>query len=139
MRRILAPILGLTAVAMVMAPTPAHADLDGTCNKDDVCLYWLTNYGKPIRDEWGINDNYAGDYFINSNKPLNDNTESATNFDAGNRAVIYQHAYRGEPSVKLRRYGYCPGGQDNVYADCYAKRDLGWAKNQLSSHYWEFE
>jgi hypothetical protein len=124
----------VTAAAAVAATVgfvlPANAtSFNGACEGGEVCLWYNSNYGGPVFDDYNDLGNYSGWYFVNSSYGLNDNSASSANYDGTNHCYAYMHAGGGQPSIVMLPYGQAWGGSSWAYSD------LGWADNQLSSHY----
>lgn len=88
--------IAIAGAFVAMASAPAMADMDGSCNTGDICVYqhgnWVGSKLDTPYDLW----NYSGRYYVGSSVPLNDSVSSMNNFGRSWGITFYTDAnYRG--------------------------------------------
>lgn len=111
------------AVAGLAAPAQAN-DFDGTCNDEEICLYYYGNFTGARADFYYDVSNYSGRHFWNSSSWLDNNAASAKNTDEWWNLNVWDFSGYGGPTIEI---------EDETGKSC---AQLGSLCNHISSHEW---
>jgi hypothetical protein len=118
--------LAVTAGLVGLAAPASAAGKDGTCQRDELCLYWWQGYGEPLYDLYNSDSNFYHETFPRDHsKYVDDNTRSYWNRDTYYWRVYDDPDYSGEELACIE-----PGDRGN-----FSRGD--W--DRASSAYWSDE
>lgn len=124
-------MVGAALGAVMSAPTPAFAaEGDGVADSGEIVLWLDQNFGGPIHDDADNNDNYRGDFFVNSRRGLNDEVTALQNWHLDLPVRVFVDASYSGPYLSVLRFGQTAGTSSWSYPSV---RTLG-LNDEFSSH-----
>jgi hypothetical protein len=122
---IVAAAVVMATGSLSLAPGAANAaNLDGSCQASEVCLYQNQFYGGGLADFVGNDSDYSNNNFVNSGTGLNDRVSSVKNRDSNCDVRLYPAANYGGSWVLFE------SGEDYFYVSLLIN-------DKASSHKWD--